>query len=86
ETSLCIMMLASYESEREAHLERLAMSHSRAGFDIMPELYDLWLERLLQTVWEFDPLFDVEFNTAWRNVLQPGIDFMKSKCWRRRSS
>jgi len=78
-TSLYTMMLASSESERVAHLERLAQLHSRAGLDIKPELYDLWLDKLVQTVSECDPLFDTETGTAWRRVLQPGIEFMKSR-------
>lgn len=78
-TSLYIMMLASGESERVVHLERLAKLHSRAGLDITPALYDLWLDRLLQAVAEFDPLFDKETDVAWRRVLQPGIDIMKSR-------
>jgi len=78
-TSLYIMMLASGALERVVHLERLAKLHSRAGLDIAPDLYDLWLDRLLQAVAEFDPLFDTETGTAWRRVLQPGIDFMKSR-------
>jgi len=78
-TSLYIMMLASDESERIVHLERLAKLHSRAELDIKPELYDVWLDRLVQAVKEFDPLFDLEIETAWRRVLQPGIEFMKSR-------
>lgn len=78
-TSLYILMLASGESERVAHLERLAKLHSRAELDIKPELYDLWLDRLVQAVKEFDPKFDMETATAWRRVLQPGIEFMKSR-------
>ena len=78
-TSLYTMMLASGETERDFQLEHLAKRHSRAELDIRPELYDLWLARLLQAVREFDPLFDIETEAAWRNVLQPGIDFMKSR-------
>jgi hemoglobin-like flavoprotein len=78
-TSLYIMMLASGESERIVHLERLAKLHSRAALDIKPELYDLWLDRLVQAVKEFDPMFDAETETAWRRMLQPGIEFMKSR-------
>jgi hemoglobin-like flavoprotein len=77
--SLYIMMLAGGGSERIAHLERLARLHSRAELDIKPELYDLWLDRLVQAVEEFDTLFDPEIETAWRNVLRPGIEFMKSR-------
>ena len=78
-TSLYIMMLASGGSERTAHLERLARLHSRAELDIKPELYDLWLDRLVQAVGEFDPMFDPEIETAWRRMLQPGIECMKSR-------
>ena len=73
------MMLASDESEQIVHLERLAKLHSRAGLDIKPELYDLWLDRLVHAVQEFDPMFDPGTKTAWRRVLQPGIEFMKSR-------
>ena len=78
-TSLYVMMLTGAGSERTVHLERLARLHGRAELDIPPELYDLWLDRLVQAVAEFDPLFDTETATAWRRVLQPGIEFMKSR-------
>jgi hemoglobin-like flavoprotein len=78
-TSLYIMMLASGEPERIVHLERLAKLHSRAELDIKPELYDLWFDRLVQAVKEFDLMFDSETETAWLRVLQPGIEFMKSR-------
>lgn len=78
-TSLYIMMLASGESERVVHLERLARLHGRAKLDIGPDLYDLWLDRLVQAVGEFDPMFDPEIEAAWRRLLQPGIEFMKSR-------
>ncbi|MBI3374589.1 MAG: globin [Betaproteobacteria bacterium] len=77
--SLYIMITASGESDRVVHLERLAKRHSRAELDIKPELYDLWLDRLVQAVGEFDPMFDAEIEAAWRRMLRPGIDFMKSR-------
>jgi len=33
----------------------------------------------VQAVEEFDPKFDIEIEIAWRRLLQPGIDFMKSR-------
>ena len=78
-TSLYIMMLSSDDPELGAHLERLAKLHGRAGLDIKPELYDVWLDCLLRAVAEFDPMFDTQSAGAWRRVLQPGIDFMKSR-------
>jgi len=78
-TSLYIIMLASDQSERVAHLEQLAKRHSRAELNIKPELYDLWLDQLVLAVKEFDPVFDRQTETAWRRLLQPGIEFMKSR-------
>jgi hemoglobin-like flavoprotein len=78
-TSLYIMMLASDGSERLAHLERLARRHSRTELDIGPELYDLWLDCLIRTVGEFDPKFDQDIEKAWRQMLEPGIEFMKRR-------
>ena len=78
-SSLYIMMLASNESERALHLENLAKHHGRAGLAVAPPLYDLWLDQLLAAVEEFDPRFDAQTGAAWRRVLQPSIDFMKSR-------
>lgn len=47
--------------------------------DIHPELYDLWLECLIETVAEFDDGFRDEVELAWRLVLSPGIVYMKFK-------
>lgn len=77
--SLYIMMLTGDAAGGAAQLEKLAQRHSRAELDIKPELYDLWLDRLLQTVRQVDPKFDAQTEAAWRRVLQPGIDFMKSR-------
>ncbi|HEY5790185.1 MAG TPA: globin [Gammaproteobacteria bacterium] len=78
-TSLYIMMLSSDDDELGTHLEHLAQRHSSRDLDIRPELYDLWLDCLLQAVAEFDPRFDAAAAAAWRRVLQPGIEYMKSR-------
>jgi hemoglobin-like flavoprotein len=78
--SLYIMMVASSgRPEFNDHLQQIAKLHSRTELDIKPELYDQWLDCLLQAVKEFDPLFDLDIETAWRRVLQYGIEFMKSR-------
>jgi hemoglobin-like flavoprotein len=77
--SLYVMMVPSDDPELALRLERLATRHSRADLDIKPELYDLWLEKLVQSAGEFDPMFDADTETAWRRVLQPGIEYMKSQ-------
>ena len=78
--SLYIMMLVNWEKpEGHAHLERIALVHSQQGLDIRPDLYDLWLACLIATVKEFDPHFDAAIERAWREVLTPGIEFVKSR-------
>ena len=78
--SLALIMLA-YEDKPEGldHLEKIAHSHNRDGHNILPHLYDLWLDCLVKTVSECDPEFSAEVETAWRTVMKKGIDFMKSK-------
>jgi hemoglobin-like flavoprotein len=78
--SLYMMMLVNWEMpEGHAHLERIARVHDRKGWNIRPQLYDVWLECLLVTVKEFDPEFDGATEQAWRRMLAPGIAFMKSR-------
>ncbi|MFT6905519.1 MAG: hypothetical protein ACJAS1_002175 [Oleiphilaceae bacterium] len=40
-------------------------------------MYDIWLDSLISTVEEFDPEFDNDIDQAWREVLAPGIAFIK---------
>lgn len=59
-------------------MRRIAVRHSRKDLNITPELYDLWLEALVETVRECDSLCTDDTVEAWRIVLAPGISFMKS--------
>ena len=78
--SLYVLMVASSgKPEFDVPMEELATLHDRSHLNIKPELYDQWLDCLLQAVEEFDPSFDTEIETAWRTVLQHGIDFMRSR-------
>jgi hemoglobin-like flavoprotein len=74
----CVMLASSGKPEGEAHLARIAKIHNRAGRDISPALYDLWLESLLAAVREYDPELDDDAEQAWRRVLAPGIEFLKA--------
>ena len=75
-TSLYMMMLAAMG---KSDLARIADVHSRKGHDIRPGLYDLWLDCLVRTVEEFDPAFSANTASVWRNMMTPGIEFMKSR-------
>jgi hemoglobin-like flavoprotein len=76
-TSLFMMM--ERNPEGDVHVERMARLHSRGERDIRPHLYGLWLDCLVDTAREFDPLFNADTEQAWRQVLRPGIEFMKAR-------
>jgi hemoglobin-like flavoprotein len=78
--SLYMMMSAALgHPEGDVHLTRIARRHSRTELAIGPELYDLWLDCLIRAVREHDRSFSGETERAWRNVLQRGIELMKSQ-------
>ncbi|MVW76756.1 globin [Pseudomonas xionganensis] len=62
----------------DSKLRALGQSHSRTGFDIRPELYDLWQDALLLTIGEHDPQCCSDTRLAWREVLNKGISVIKA--------
>lgn len=60
-------------------LPGLAEKHSHKGLDIRPELYDIWLEALLETVKRHDPEHSPKIEEAWRGALASGIKYMRSQ-------
>ena len=75
----CLMMASGGNTDSLSQLQEIATLHDRDHLNIRPELYELWLNCLLEAVWEFDDHFDPETEQAWRNVLGFGIDYMKSR-------
>ena len=79
--SLFVLAVAAQGAERSParySLPGLAEKHSRKGLDIRPELYDLWLDALLETVKRHDPEHSAEIEAAWRTTLASGIEYMRS--------
>jgi len=60
------------------HIETIAKTHNRNGYDIPPSLYVLWLDALCETISELDPEYSIELEQYWRNNMQPSIDFITS--------
>lgn len=58
-------------------LVTIAHTHSRSEYDIEPELYDIWLESLIETVLRLDPEQEDDLSLAWELAMTPGIQFMK---------
>jgi len=76
------MMLLAAESETtgpERYLSHLADLHSARQLGIGAELYDLWLDCLLDTVAECDPEHDAEVRAAWEQVMMVGIHYMVTR-------
>lgn len=61
------------------YLKNIAQQHSKRGHNVPPELYDLWLESLIETVADYDPEFNMDIELSWRVVLSSGITYMKFK-------
>ncbi|MBF7730946.1 globin [Pseudomonas sp. N040] len=62
----------------DTKLRALGQSHSRAGLNIRPELYSLWLDALMLTIAEHDKQYDDKVRLAWREVLNKGVDVIKA--------
>jgi hemoglobin-like flavoprotein len=58
-------------------LHHIARIHSKGERDIAPDLYDVWMDSLMETVRDFDPEYSKDVELAWRMALSPGITYMK---------
>jgi hemoglobin-like flavoprotein len=82
EDSLYVVAVAVQGEEgslARSELPRIAARHSRKDRDIRPELYDLWLECLIETVRTHDPQCSAEVEAAWRETMAFGIDYMRAR-------
>lgn len=61
------------------YMEGIASKHAKGHWNIEPELYEIWLRALLDTVEEFDPKFNPSIEEAWLRVMRFGVEYMKSK-------
>lgn len=62
----------------DTKLKALGQTHNRHGFDIGPELYDIWLHSLLSTIKKHDQHYSPEIADAWKDVLIKGINVIKA--------
>ncbi len=74
-----IMVTRSVEDpQAKEALERIGHSHARLELDIRPELYELWLDSLCETVKRMDPEWTPEIEREWRERMRPGIELITS--------
>ncbi len=78
---LALVHLAGYFPDHipDRVLEGIAVRHNRYGRAIQPHLYDTFLDCMLDTVERFDPEYEEHVREAWRHVLAPGLEYIKSQ-------
>jgi len=82
EDSLYVVAVAVQGAEgspARGALPRLAERHSRRDLDIRPELYDLWIDCLVEAARAHDPQFSPEIESSWRLTLAVGADYMRER-------
>ena len=78
--SLVMIMLArKNDAAAETYLKEIAERHSSRDLNIEPYMYEVWLECLIRSVKQCDPMFSEEVEQAWRDVMSHGIEYMISK-------
>ncbi len=73
------MLIIYAKRPNPALLERIAVRHSRADVGVPPDLYPCFVESLVHAVAEHDPEYGPLVDTAWRQVVIPGIEYLQSK-------
>ena len=63
----------------ERNLRELAQRHSSRDLNVGAELYDNWLDSLLGTVKECDPMYNSTVQEAWEKVMMVGIGYLLSQ-------
>lgn len=77
--ALGIMLMIDHAGDAAKQiLTKIRESHSRNRLNIRPELYDCWVDSLMRACAQHDPEFSAETQTAWREVLQKRIDYIRS--------
>jgi hemoglobin-like flavoprotein len=78
--SIYMIMLATQGNEAASdYLDKISKRHSKIDLDIEPKHYDTWLDTLVKTVSETDPIYSDKTESAWRLVMSFGVDYMKSR-------
>lgn len=75
---LMMIRLGLGEPQTREAIEKLGEIHSSRDRNIRPELYDLWLNSLCESVKQHDPEYTPELEQQWRDTMQPGTDLMIS--------
>ena len=71
-------IIAASESNWDSDQDLVELAQSHKLMNIKPSDYKLWERSLLATVAECDPEYDEITESAWKDILSRGIDFMSN--------
>jgi hemoglobin-like flavoprotein len=75
--SLYMLLMATQGMpEADMHFQRIAKLHGNEKLKISPELYELWMDSLIQAVQEHDEHWRSETEHVWRTLMGAGIKIM----------
>jgi len=69
------MQAATGDEEAQTWVRRMALRHT----SFPTRFYQVWLDSLIETARAFDPFFNAEIESAWREMLRPGIEIFQSE-------
>ena len=73
-----MVRLGSGEEGPKVAVRNLGESHSQERHNVRPELYELWLDALCESIAQHDPQYSAELEQQWRDTMQVGIEKMIS--------
>ena len=57
-------------------LDQLGRAHCRDAYNVLPRLYELWLDSICETAMMLDPQWDSDLERKWRACLRPGLQII----------
>ena len=78
--SIVMLMLSTTSKESRALFNNYAERHGPGGLNVAPIDFDIWLDSLLETVAQTDPLYTDDVDSAWRQCFANGLAMMKAAC------
>jgi len=75
-----MIRLIAYASDNDFAVQRvkeLGQSHSRTQLNVRPEMYEIWVDSLIEAIRQHDPECSDELKAAWRRIVAPGIAAMQ---------
>jgi hemoglobin-like flavoprotein len=73
---LMALRLATGDAVARQYVLELAESHNRRHHNIKPELYDLWLDALCESIQKHDPQYTPKLEQLWRQAMRGAIELM----------